>query len=284
MRFEGKVVIITGGSSGIGLAAAQLFAREGARVVIMGRNRERGLEAVAAISAAVEFDPTGGLDAAGGSGATKGLGAANGNGSPEAQVIFLAGDAARDVDCRRCVDAAVSAFGRLDILFNNAGVIHVDRDVVATSEEEWDETFGATLKSIFLMSKYAIPHIATTGGGSIINNSSIFGLVGGTGVAAYCAAKGGVITLTKAMALDHAAQGIRVNCVCPGSVQTPMLEKEMDDQGGIEAELPKYAARHPLNRISTPQEVAAVVAFLASSDASFVTGVAMPVDGGRSAW
>ena len=160
----------------------------------------------------------------------------------------------------------------------------LDRDVVATSEEEWDETIGATLKSIFLMSRYAIPHIASSGGGSIVNNSSIFGLVGGTGVAAYCAAKGGVITLTKAMALDHANQNIRVNCVCPGSVQTAMLEKEMNDQGGIEAELPKYAARHPLNRISTPEEVAAVVAFLASSDASFVTGIAMPVDGGRSAW
>ncbi len=260
MRFDGKVVIITGGTSGIGLAAAQLFAREGARVVIMGRSRERGLDAVAAITAA------GGLDAL------------------QAQVIFVAGDAARDADCRRCVDAAVSAFGRLDILFNNAGVIYVDRDVVATSEDEWDATLGTSLKSIFLMSRHAIPHIAAVGGGSIVNNSSIFGLVGGTGVAAYCAAKGGVITLTKAMALDHAAQGIRVNCVCPGSVQTAMLEKEMNDQGGIEAELPKYAARHPLNRISTPEEVAAVVAFLASSDASFVTGIAMPVDGGRSAW
>ncbi|MGD9938584.1 MAG: SDR family NAD(P)-dependent oxidoreductase [Clostridia bacterium] len=260
MRFNGKVVVITGGSSGIGLAAGQLFAREGARVVLMARNEARGQEAAAAIKA------SGGPDAT------------------PAQVLFVAGDAARDADCRRCVDAAVARYGRLDILFNNAGVIYVDRDVVATTEQEWDETIGATLKSIFLMSRYAIPHIAAAGGGSIINNSSIFGLVGGTGVAAYCAAKGGVISLTKAMALDHAAQNIRVNCVCPGSVQTAMLEKEMNDQGGIEAELPKYAARHPLNRISTPEEVASVVAFLASSDASFVTGIAMPVDGGRSAW
>ena len=254
MRFIGKVVIITGGSSGIGLAAAQLFAREGALVVLMARSESRGQEAVATITA------TGG------------------------QALFVAGDVAKAADCKASVDAAVATYGRLDILFNNAGVIYVDRDVVATSEEEWDETIGAGLKSIFLMSKYAIPHIAAAGGGSIVNNSSIFGLVGGTGVAAYCAAKGGVITLTKAMALDHAAQNIRVNCVCPGSVQTAMLEKEMNDQGGIEAELPKYAARHPLNRISSPEEVAAVVAFLASSDASFVTGIAMPVDGGRSAW
>lgn len=254
MRFEGKVVIITGGSSGIGLAAARLFAREGARVVLMARNETRGQEAAAAIN------------------------------KEGGQALFVAGDAARAADCKDCVDAAVASYGRLDILFNNAGVIHVDRDVVATTEEEWDETIGASLKSIYLMSKYAIPHITAAGGGSIVNNSSIFGLVGGTGVAAYCAAKGGVISMTKAMALDHANQNIRVNCVCPGSVATPMLEKEMNDQGGIEAELPKYAARHPLNRISTPEEVASVVAFLASGDASFVTGIAMPVDGGRSAW
>ena len=232
MRFDGKVVIITGGSSGIGLAAATHFAREGAKVLIMARNEARGREAVA------ELAKTG------------------------VKVLFVPGDASVASDCRHCVDVAVATYGRLDILFNNAGILYVDRDVVASSEDEWDATIAAGLKSVFLMSKYAVPHIAAAGGGSIINNSSIFGLVGGTGVAAYCAAKGGVISLTKAMALDHAAQNIRVNCVCPGSVQTAMLEKEMEDQGGIKVELPKYAARHPLNRISSPEEVAAVVAFL----------------------
>ena len=127
-------------------------------------------------------------------------------------------------------------------------------------------------------------HAAETGGGAIVNNASIFGLVGGSGVAAYCAAKGGTISLTKAMALDHAAQNIRVNCICPGSVDTPMLENEMKELGGIEAELPKFASRHPMNRIASPEEIAGAVAFLASDDASFVTGIALPVDGGRSAW
>ena len=253
MRFDGKVVIITGGTSGIGLATAQLFAQEGARVVLMARNKSRGQEAVRQVTA------TGG------------------------QAIFIPGDVGVAFDCQRCVTTAIEIYGRLDILFNNAGVIYVNRNLVETSEEEWDTTLAFNLKSIFLMSKYAIPCIAETGGGVIVNNASIFGLVGGSGVAAYCAAKGGVITLTKAMALDHASQNIRVNCICPGSVDTPMLESEMKELGGIEIELPKFAARHPLNRISTPHEIARAVAYLASDDASFVTGVALPVDGGRSA-
>jgi NAD(P)-dependent dehydrogenase (short-subunit alcohol dehydrogenase family) len=254
MRFNGKVAIITGGTSGIGLATAQLFAQEGARIVLMARNKSRGKEAVELI--------------------------ANAGG----QVIFVSGDVGVAADCQRCVAASIETYGRLDILFNNAGVIHVNRNLVETSEEEWDATLDSNLKSIFLMSKYAIPRIAEIGGGVIVNNASIFGLVGGSGVAAYCAAKGGIITLTKAMALDHAAQNIRVNCICPGSVDTPMLENEMKELGGSEIELPKFAARHPLNRIATPQEIARSVAYLASDDASFVTGIALPVDGGRSAW
>jgi len=254
MRFDEKVAIITGGTSGIGLATAQLLSQAGARVVLMARNKSRGQEAVEQITA------VGG------------------------QAIFVPGDVGVAVDCQRCVAAAIETYGRLDILFNNAGVIYVNRNLVETSEEEWDATLGSNLKSIFLMSKYAIPHIADTGGGAIVNNASIFGLVGGSGVAAYCAAKGGVVTLTKAMALDHASQNIRVNCICPGSVATPLLESEMNDLGGVELQLPKFAARHPLNRIASPQEIARAVAYLASEDASFVTGIALPVDGGRSAW
>ena len=254
MRFENKVAIITGGTSGIGLAAAQLFSQEGARVVLMARNPSRGQAAVAQITATGR------------------------------QAIFVPGDVGVAADCQRCVAAALDAHGRLDILFNNAGVIHVNRNLVETSEEEWDATLNSNLKGIFLMSKAAIPRIAAGGGGVIINNASIFGLVGGSGVAAYCAAKGGVITLTKAMALDHAAQNIRVNCICPGSVSTPMLENEMNDLGGVEVQTPQFASRHPLNRIASPQEIARSVAYLASEDASFVTGIALPVDGGRSAW
>ncbi|HNM37945.1 MAG TPA: SDR family oxidoreductase, partial [Anaerolineales bacterium] len=182
-----------------------------------------------------------------------------------------------------CVEKTIEAFGRLDILFNNAGIIHVNRNVVTTLEDEWDATLNSNLKGTYLMSKYAIPYMEKQGG-AIVNNASIFGLVGGGGVAAYCAAKGGVINLTRAMAIDHAAQNIRVNCVCPGSVDTPLLEKEMDDLGGADLQRPKFASRHPMNRIATPEEVANAVAYLASDAASFVTGTALPVDGGRAAW
>jgi len=250
MRFDNKVAIVTGGTSGIGLATAQLLSQEGARVVLMARNKPRGQAAVEQITAA------GGL------------------------AVFFPGDVSVAVDCRRCVTVAIETYGRLDILFNNAGVIYVNRNLVETSEEEWDDTLGSNLKSIFLMSKHAIPSIAETGGGAIVNNASIFGLVGGSGVAAYCAAKGGVVTLTKAMALDHAAQNIRVNCICPGSVDTPLLENEMKELGGAESQLPKFASRHPMNRIASPQEIARAVAYLASDEASFVTGIALPVDGG----
>lgn len=254
MRFDGKVAIITGGTSGIGLAAAKLFSREGARVVLFARDPIRGKEAVEQIT---------------GSGG---------------QAVFVAGDVSIAADCRRCVDVAIENYGRVDILFNNAGIIHVNRNLVETSEEEWDATLNSNLKGTFLMSKYAIPQIAKSGGGAIVNNASIFGLVGGGGVAAYCAAKGGVINLTRAMAIDHAAQNIRVNCVCPGSVDTPLLEKEMDDLGGADLQRPKFASRHPMNRIATPEEIAHAIAYLASDEASFVTGIALPVDGGRAAW
>ncbi|MBN2874046.1 MAG: SDR family oxidoreductase [Spirochaetales bacterium] len=253
MKFEGKVAIITGGSSGIGLATARLLVAEGAAVVLMARNPERGNEAVASILA------TGG------------------------KAVFVPGDVGVRDDCKRCIEAAVKAYGRLDIVFNNAGRIFVNRSVVETSEEEWDATMNSSLKGVFWMSKYAIPHMIKPGG-AIVNNASIFGLVGGSGVAAYCAAKGGVINLTRAMAIDHAAQNIRVNCVCPGSVHTPLLEDEMNALGGVEAQLPQFAARHPMNRIATPEEVARAVVYLASDDASFITGVALAVDGGRSAW
>jgi NAD(P)-dependent dehydrogenase (short-subunit alcohol dehydrogenase family) len=253
MKFDGKVAIITGGTSGIGLATAKLFSQEGACVVLMGRDQSRGQEAIKQVISA------------GGQG------------------IFVQGDVGAAADCQRCVAAAIETYGRLDILFNNAGAIYVNRNLVETSEEEWDATLNSNLKGIFLMSKFTIPQIAKNGG-AIVNNASIFGLVGGSGVAAYCAAKGGVINLTRAMAIDHAAQNIRVNCVCPGSVDTPLLENEMNDLGGAESQRPKFAARHPLNRIATPEEVARAVAYLASDESSFVTGVALPVDGGRAAW
>jgi NAD(P)-dependent dehydrogenase (short-subunit alcohol dehydrogenase family) len=254
MKLRGKVAITTGGTSGIGLATAILFAKEGAKVVIAARDEEHGKQALSKLT------------------------------SEGREGLFVRCDVRRPEDCKRVVDQAVKTFGRLDILFNNAGVIHVGRSVVDTTEAEWDSTMEVNVKGIYLMSKYAIPRMKETGGGVIVNTSSVFGLVAGSGVAAYCASKGAVVMLTRAMAVDHASDGIRVNCICPGSVDTPMLREEMEDLGGVDVQKPKFAARHPMNRISTPEEVARAALYLASDDSSFVTGVALPVDGGRSAW
>jgi NAD(P)-dependent dehydrogenase (short-subunit alcohol dehydrogenase family) len=253
-KIDGKTALITGGSSGIGLATAILFAREGAKVLIAARDPQRGRQAVQQVSA------SGG------------------------QALFAACDVRRVEDCQNAVKTALDAFGRLDILFNNAGVLYVDRTVANTSDQEWAETLDINLSGTFFMSRCAIPPLAEAGGGVIINNASVFGLKAGAGVAAYCAAKGAIVMLTKAMAIDHAAQHIRVNCLCPGSVDTPLLQSEMIALGGEELMRPRFAARHPLNRISSPEEIARAVLFLASNDSSFITGAALPVDGGRSAW
>jgi len=253
-KLDGKTALITGGSSGIGLATALLFAREGAHIMLAARDPERGRQAVQQVSA------SGG------------------------QALFALCDVRQVADCQNAVKTALDAFGCLDILFNNAGVIYVDRTVADTSDQEWAETLDTNLSGTFFMSRCAIPPMAQAGGGVIINNASVFGLKAGAGAAAYCAAKGAVVLLTKAMAIDHAAQHIRVNCVCPGSVDTPLLLGEMVTLGGEELMRPRFAARHPLNRISTPEEIARAVLFLASDDSSFITGAALPVDGGRSAW
>lgn len=253
-RLQDKVTIITGGASGIGLATARLFLQEGASVVLAARNEQHGKEALRYLSFAGE------------------------------RVVFFSCDVRRSTDCESVVRQTVDMFGHLDVLFNNAGVIYIERSVTDTSDEIWDETIDINLKGTFLMSRAAIPEMAKSGGGVIINNASVFGLVGGMGAVAYCAAKGGVVLLTKAMALDHAAQNIRVNCVCPGSVDTPMLQAEMEDLGGVDKMKQVFAARHPMNRIASPEEIAQVVLFLASEEASFVTGASIPVDGGRTAW
>jgi NAD(P)-dependent dehydrogenase (short-subunit alcohol dehydrogenase family) len=249
MRFKDKVVLITGGTSGIGRATALHFAREGAKVAVAGRDEERGREVVD------QIEREGGT------------------------AHFLRCDVRLADDCRRAVAETVRAFGRLDVLFNNAG-IYMANTVVACSEEEWDLTVDTGLKGTYLMSKFAIPVMIAQGGGAIVNNASGWGLVGGDQAAAYCAAKGGVVVLTKAMAIDHARQGIRVNCVCPGDVNTPMLPEDAQRRGLAWEAYLAGAAQRPMGRIGRPEEVARAVLFLASEEASFITGAALPVDGG----
>jgi NAD(P)-dependent dehydrogenase (short-subunit alcohol dehydrogenase family) len=249
---DGKRALISGGASGIGRATALLFAQEGAAVAIVDLDGARGKE--------VERE----IHQGGGRG------------------LFILGDVSRAEDCRRAVEETVRAFGGLDILFNNAGIIR-RATVVETTEEEWDRVIAVNLRSAFLLSKYAIPYMVQAGGGSIIHNASGWGLVGGPRAASYCASKGALVNLTRAMAIDHGAQNIRVNCICPGDTDTQMLRNEARQLGEEEERFLAEAADRPLRRIAHPQEIARAVLFLASDAASFVTGAVLAVDGGASA-
>jgi NAD(P)-dependent dehydrogenase (short-subunit alcohol dehydrogenase family) len=249
MRLAQRAALVTGATSGIGRATAELFAKEGASVTVVGRDEGRGRSVVE------------GIERGGG------------------RARFVRADVRRADDCRRAVDETVSAFGRLDILFNNAGVFF-PRTVPETSEAEWDATIDASLKGAFLMSKYALPIMIAQRRGSIIHNSSGWGIQGGDRAAAYCAAKGGLIVMAKAMAIDHGRDGIRVNCVCPGDVDTPMLPVDAQMRGQDWATYWAGCENRPLGRVGTVDEIARAVLFLASDDASFITGTALVVDGG----
>jgi NAD(P)-dependent dehydrogenase (short-subunit alcohol dehydrogenase family) len=252
MRLKHKVALITGGTSGIGEATALLFAQEGARVSITGRNAERGAEVVARIK-----------DAGG-------------------EAVFMPADVSSASDCERVVDETRRAFGQIDVLFNNAGVFY-PQTALECSERNWDEQIDVNLKGTFLMSKYALPGMIARKRGVIVNNASGWGIVGGDHAVAYCASKGGVVLMTKAMAIDHGAQGIRVNCVCPGDVQTPMLPADAKMRGLKWEDYIAGCANRPLGRVGTVEEIAKAVLFLASDDSSFMTGAALVVDGGGTA-
>jgi NAD(P)-dependent dehydrogenase (short-subunit alcohol dehydrogenase family) len=195
------------------------------------------------------------------------------------RAIFVRCDVSQAADCQRAVRQTVDKLGGLDILFNNAGIIR-RASVLETSEEEWDRVMAVNVKSVFLLSKYAIPVMAQAGGGVIISTASGWGLVGGRKAAAYCASKGAVVLLTKAMALDHAEQNIRVNCLCPGDTDTPMLRDEARQLGESDERFLAEAAERPLQRIGQPEDIAQAALYLASDASSFITGTALVVDGG----
>jgi NAD(P)-dependent dehydrogenase (short-subunit alcohol dehydrogenase family) len=249
MRLENKVALITGGTSGIGEATAILFVKEGAKVAIMGRNEKRG-EAVAK--------------------------RIRGDGG---EAMFIQADVRKADECGKAVEKTLQAFERVDILFNNAGVFF-PHTILECSEEEWDLQMDINLKGTFLMSKAALPGMIERRSGVIINNSSGWGMAGGDAAVAYCASKGGVVLLTKAMAIDHGRQGIRVNCICPGDVDTPMLPEDARMRGLKWEDYLAGCANRPMGRIGRVEEIAKAVLFLASDDSSFVTGAALVVDGG----
>ncbi len=249
MRLSGKVAIVTGASSGIGKATAELFAEEGAKVVVVDWNRDNGETTASDIC---------------------GLGC---------EAIFCFADVSKSQDVEKMVNTALEKYGRLDILFNNAAV-QVMAQLVETTEEVWDRIHSVNLKGVFLGCKYAIPALIRSGGGTIINMASILGFVGDPDLAAYCAAKGGVIALTKVAALTYGPKGVRVNCICPGDVETPLVKAYFDKDPDPDRLRQEVSSKYALRRIAAPKEIAEVAVFLASEAASFVTGSTLVVDGG----
>ncbi len=249
MRLSGKVAIVTGASSGIGKATAELFAEEGAKVVVVDWNRDNGETTASDIC---------------------GLGR---------EAIFCFADVSKSQDVEKMVNTALEKYGRLDILFNNAA-IQVMAQLVETTEEVWDRIHSVNLKGVFLGCKYAIPALIRSGGGTIINMASILGFVGDPDLAAYCAAKGGVIALTKVAALTYGPKGVRLNCICPGDVETPLVKAYFDKDPDPDHLRQEVSSKYALRRIAAPKEIAEVAVFLASEAASFVTGSTLVVDGG----
>ncbi len=249
--FAGRSVLVTGATSGIGAAIARAFAEEGASLLLTGRDSGRGEQVLAEVG-----------------------------GGPSA---FVAGDVSDPEFCRSLIDDAEARFGGLDVLVNNAGIIH-RATAEETTDEQWRETMAVNVDGVFYMSRAAVAAFKRRRGGVIVNIASDWGLVGAERAAAYGASKGAVVQLTRSMAIDHAADNIRVNAVCPGDTDTPMIAREYAELGLTHDEGKALGGQSiPLGRIAAPEEVAAAVLFLASDDASFVTGALLPVDGGSSA-
>jgi meso-butanediol dehydrogenase/(S,S)-butanediol dehydrogenase/diacetyl reductase len=249
MMFQDKVILVTGAAGGVGHAVARSFAAEGARVAVCDMDHQAGAKLVQELGD---------------------------------QGFLVSGDVTDPDTCDAMVAAAVDHFGELDVLVNGAGVIHVG-DAAGTSTAQWRQVLGVNLDGAFYMSRAAMPHLIASGG-AIVNVGSDFSLVGGENLVAYCASKGGLLLMTKAMALDHAKQGVRINIVCPTVIDTPMVDSLARQLGNpVDEQRRIYDATMPTGRMIAPQEVADSVLFLASDKASHITGTSLVVDGGVTA-
>ncbi|HOT05590.1 MAG: SDR family NAD(P)-dependent oxidoreductase [Atribacter sp.] len=251
-RFANKKVFISGGATGIGEVAALLFAQQGAIVTIFDRDIENGEKCLQKV-----------LDGGG-------------------RGIFISGNLIYPEEIEKAIDQSLKTYGGIDILINNAGV-ESPYSVHEMPIEEWDRVMAVNLRGMYLMAKAVIPIMKKSGGGAIVNTASISGLLGWPISAAYCASKGGVIQLTKQMAVDYAQDNIRVNCIAPGTTLTPLIERIFQQESEPEKAKQQISQMHPLGRFAQPEEIAQAILFLASEDASFITGAVLPVDGGYTA-
>lgn len=249
MRLAGKVAIVTGATSGIGQATAIMFAREGAKVVLVGRDESRGRAILESMR------------------------------SDGGEAVFFKADISKSAEAKKMIEDALRIYGRVNILVNNAGVTWVG-NILETPEETWDLVIDINLKGVYLCCKYLIPHMIKDSEGTIINIASASSFMAMTSEAAYDTSKGGVLMLTRAMALDFAKNNIRINCICPGVIDTPMLKPIYDSSPDPKAMERNLARLHPVGRVGSPEEVAKVALFLAADAPEFMTGAALAVDGG----
>jgi meso-butanediol dehydrogenase / (S,S)-butanediol dehydrogenase / diacetyl reductase len=245
-RLENKTIIITGAGSGIGRACALSLAREGARVALFGRRKDR-LDAVCA--------------------------------EINAPALAVPGDVSESEDIHRILAQVEAHFGSINVLLNNAGVLHIGTAEQLT-EAQWDQTFNVNVRGVWLLSKAVLPYMRKAGGGSIINMASVLGINGARNRAAYAASKGAVVLLTKCMAIDHGADNIRVNCICPSFVETDLTAAVLSQARDPEAIRRERISVHPIGRLGQPEDIAGLAVYLASDESSWVTGAVYPVDGG----
>jgi NAD(P)-dependent dehydrogenase (short-subunit alcohol dehydrogenase family) len=249
VKLDRRVAIVTGAAAGIGAATARLFSKEGARLVLVDLNAELLAQLTEELEAASTI------------------------------VLDISGDVSEPSLGRTIVERTMNQFGRLDVLFNNAGIV-VGGTLVDCTEEEWERTMAVNLKSMYYLCRSAVPIMQNQGGGSVINMSSIAGSAGVVNRGAYSVSKAGVIGLTKSLAMDFVKEGIRVNCICPATVDTPSLQQRIAGSPDPQEARRTFSARQPMGRIGTPEEIAAMALFLASDDSRYMTGQAIIMDGG----